>query len=966
MNTEQDRLTLQRLATEIVASCPDMRELARELAATLLTQRANSLAEPDTVYWHRFDSAQSSPRTFSGWAHYGTPRESMTLPQLILHRFNARDQDNADLLDIQGGFYSADRNAGRYDEHNEVRLLAEDVLDDLWQADLASRFQQRMTAFWDQHETDFRSLAKARFLARALEDRHSGTLDGDGFALITHALAGVTEWPPTLAELRREHRPDNGLQVRALDIGGYQACDILHLVDPRGGEYLYLPGDADGMQYLADRQALHGWILGRTNMAANRALFMAHFRLDSHVEQGRNAGLNHLLDLLFYGWGSDHSEALNQTDQAIEDDAFTWLTRSSRQRMAADAHFALTANADLRKQMWIGYLGAFGHLAGGLAAIDWPVALAAVGASLADTGLNIDQAINGHTTAQRQAGITGALLGGIDTLFNAAMLRGAGVAREVDGTGARMAEDTAPAVTEEPSPMPLPNDLEAFVPAPLRPTEGTRSLAPFETNVLLDGQSPLSLEGPMAHVYRIDGAFYLPMSEGAYQARYVAELKTWVVVDPQNPHSFYRNLPVRLGADGEWQPLPAGRLQGGMKSLVQQLLGRRAPAATGVRNTLYDVPEALRADLLTAANGGDRKVLQGYRFDLSGALNLPAFEAFDHLRQQLATDAQDFFKQVRLPARPSLPPLDPHMPAKYALRRLYEAAPGLVLGEVHAATAGKKLLIDSMKILAREKVRTLYTEHLLTDYHQADLDTFSQTGSLSPALESYLRVLDEGYGFAAHEPYSFTQVMKAAQRNGLRIQAIDCTASYRQSGMDNSSGKVRQEMMNFYAHTVIRADQSARPGKWIALVGNSHASSYKNVPGVAELEGAFSLRMEDTPVGKASGIVPDPGNEFVSATGQPAGRVQSDLRWQLETLPAGPAHAGLDRPGAFVIDNEQGRLEIVHRSKDGSLARTHIQQEGRYFFIEQPRWASVHERRFDTLAELKTALALNGMKEATA
>ncbi|NER62176.1 hypothetical protein G3435_23850, partial [Pseudomonas sp. MAFF212428] len=37
---------------------------------------------------------------------------------------------------------------------------------------------------------------------------------------------------------------------------------------------------------------------------------------------------------------------------------------------------------------------------------------------------NIDQAITGHTTAQRQAGVLGALQSAINTLFNATLLKG--------------------------------------------------------------------------------------------------------------------------------------------------------------------------------------------------------------------------------------------------------------------------------------------------------------------------------------------------------------------------------------------------------------------------------------------------------------------------------------------------------------------------------------------------------------
>jgi hypothetical protein len=67
--------------------------------------------------------------------------------------------------------------------------------------------------------------------------------------------------------------------------------------------------------------------------------------------------------------------------------------------------------------MWMGYLKAFGQTFGALAALDWPIALAAVGA-----GLNMDQANHGHTTAERKIGLIGAILGSVDVLFNSVFL----------------------------------------------------------------------------------------------------------------------------------------------------------------------------------------------------------------------------------------------------------------------------------------------------------------------------------------------------------------------------------------------------------------------------------------------------------------------------------------------------------------------------------------------------------------
>ncbi|MCS5517625.1 hypothetical protein NWF32_30865 [Pseudomonas qingdaonensis] len=132
--------------------------------------------------------------------------------------------------------------------------------------------------------------------------------------------------------------------------------------------------------------------------------------------------------------------------------------------MSDDAHFALRSNADLRKQMWVADLHAFTRFAGAMAAFDWPVALAAVGAGLGETGLSIDEAINGHTTAERQAGVIGAVLASIDTLFNATLLgEETGEAIRIDSEVPAVAE---PYVEAEDEPLATAEDIDAQVPVP--------------------------------------------------------------------------------------------------------------------------------------------------------------------------------------------------------------------------------------------------------------------------------------------------------------------------------------------------------------------------------------------------------------------------------------------------------------------------------------------------------------------
>lgn len=951
------RQQLDSMARQLLQTCPDMREQARQIASDLLRRHANRTLEPDCVFFHRFQSAQSSPRTFSGWEHREHPWLSLTLPQLVMQRFDVNDQDNADLLGYLSGFYTDGPDKAVYDQRNEVPLDPRQVLEAFWAIDFASRFTAQANTFWATHSDTFRTLAKVNFLAKVQEECEA-TRDPALRALyrrVAQALAGPFDTPPTADQLRASQAPGAGIRLSTFDIGGYEASDILRVVFDDGRQLLYTPGEVDALHLLDSADAVHWWILNRTNEADNRARFMAHFALACHGEKGSNVGLNHLIDLLFSGWGSQPARSINQLDKTLHEDAFTHLRDAARQRMFDDARVALRSNAELRKQLWIGYLAAFGQIASGLAAVDWPVALAVVGAGLAETGLNIDQAITGHTTAQRQAGVLGALQSAINTLFNATLLKGAAVDPEPIEAG----EVPAAAPTSTPGPQ-IP-DLAPWLPSSLLPAEPDAVLAPFETNVLLDGHTPG--EGRLQGIYSMDDGFYVMIDEAPYQVRHVGELDSWVVVDPQTPFSFYRQVPIRLDAEGRWRPLENGLRGGAPRFGVPPW--RRVPPLEPLPSTPYEVAEHWRPALLKGANGGERQHLSGYLSDIADPLQNTPYEKFRTYRDLLARDAQAFFSDPPLPPRPAVVAPAPGTNPKALFRSLYEHSMGVVIGEAHSGIGSKRLLIENMSQLAKQQVRVLYLEHLLTDFHQLDLDAFNRSGTFTAALKAYVRELDEGHGTDPDKRYTFLEVLRAARKYRVRVQAIDCMASYRQAWLQPPTAPVRQQMMNFYADRIIRADQAARgPARWVALVGNSHANLFQGVPGLAELEGVVGLRVEDVPIGRPDEWGLDPGRAGVMS-GFREVRVQSDLRLlaavakpgALPDLPTCLRHVG-----SFTFKDFDGQLYLVHRSNDGSLVYSVIHHEGEQVFIERPGWPWIHQRRLWNLADLVVALSAHGLK----
>lgn len=967
-----DHQQLNDISRSVVEHCPDVREMAREAARDILRKHGLDSLEPDTVYWHRFNRTESSSLTFNGWEHLDTPIESLTLPQLVMRRFNANDQDNPDNLQAMSGFYTDGPEAQAYDEANEVRLLPQDVLEAFWTLDFKTRFNTRLTAFWQQYPDDFRTLAKANFIAKAIEDHSSAHLNSEQFTALMQAVGIDPKNPVTLATLKAPTRASRDIRIATLDIAGYEATDILRFVEPGGRQFMYVPGEVDGFHVFDTPDDLQWWLMTHTNEAANRARFMSHFPLAMHAEKDHATGLNHALDMMFSQWGPGTLKVINLNDQTITGDPFTHLRDSTRQRMHSDADYALHSNGELRKQMWMGYLKAFGQTFGALAALDWPIALAAVGAGLADVGLNIDQAIHGHTTAERKNGVIGAILGSIDVLFNSAFLLQA-AAPEVG----EIASESESAFGSNPVPGDLPEStpppaLDAGAQLPtlaVSPTEPDAGLLTFRTNELLDTMTPPPTEGRMQGVYiKSTGETFIRIEDEVYRVRFVNELNTWVIIDPQAPFSFQRNLPVRLNVDGTWQPMKGASLLGGGKVLTT-LRGSQASVvlSPGPSMTPYDMPENLRQGMRSRVESPSNKPFEGYYATLDD--NDP-IERFFVIREELARDADAFYAGLELPQRPSIPDIPQNALPKTAIRQLYENHQGLVIGESHSSVASKQFLIDNMARLAKQNVRTLYLEHVLTDLHQVDLDTFARTGRMPKTLQSYLEDLDRGHFTDSTGTYTFQNLIRTANKYRMRIRAIDCMASYRVAGLPDPGRTVRLKLMNYFAHTVIAADEPARAGsKWVALVGNAHANTFKGVPGVAEIEGAVGLRVRDVPAGGMTGFGVDPGEDVLTAMGQPAGRVKSDLRLQMVTLGVRthflrtPTSLGyrLRRPGNFAIQRSGDSPQLIYKNQEGEVTYVPIQISDEHLSISSADWPLISGRRYASFEELAFALKLAGM-----
>lgn len=366
----------------------------------------------------------------------------------------------------------------------------------------------------------------------------------------------------------------------------------------------------------------------------------------------------------------------------------------------------------------------------------------------------------------------------------------------------------------------------------------------------------------------------------------------------------------------------------------------------------YDMPLALRddIDLLRQQYRG----LDTHYFNKTSPY-AKAFGTFGETRARLHASARNAFSNYTPPERDSLAHLATANSEQMLFEQLYLHKSGLVIGEGHSTQSSKRLLIDSMERLKKHGVKTLYIEHLLTDLHQQALDTFHRTAKMPSILEDYLKALDGEQMPRYRGPDTFTAVLKTANKYGIRVRALDCTASYHVRGLNGD--RDRAELFSYFANEVIKADQLAEgTHKWVALMGRTHTDMFLGVPGVAQLQDAVSLHVRDTAPELARSLH---SGGWQSMEDGPGWAVRSDFKIEVglagRPVPqatALPDRTKLKEPGHFLIERPtDAQINLVHFSRNQEVVTTPIQinQRGQYF-IE--RWEGLKDQRFYYLSQL--------------
>ncbi|QXI16855.1 membrane-targeted effector domain-containing toxin [Pseudomonas hamedanensis] len=1007
-----DKAALEAIAASLVQACPGLHDAAQQVARQLLQDQGLPEHDPDRVYFHRFKTAQSSTRSFTGWEHsLEKPYESTTLTQLVIHRFRATDQDNADLLDLYGGFYSEGPDAENFSERNEVRLHGSEVLKAFWSLDFSAHYRDELSSFWDSHADNFRTLAKCNFLIQAVQALEREYISHSDFQWLTGSVIGELSWPVTLNMLQTAHTTKG--DVRAFDVDGSVATQLLRIVAPDGRQILYVPGDTEAFVVKATPSALHWWVLEQMNDATRRASFLNHFSLADRQQLTEN--LTDLMNRLVSTWGRADHHLINRKNLVLAGDAFTWLRDNTRLAMFAEADLTLTSNADLRKKLWIGYLSAGLKVFGPMAVVGWPVALPVIGATVASMGLNIDQAENGKSKAERKSGVLGAVVSGINLLFNLPLLAGTGPMLEVGAQveaaeAAEMAEMSnalnTSGTTVEQAQIRAPEDLETPLPiveqtSPAPAASGTLVPVPerYQCNELLDGTAPGEEAGKFAGIYRLDSdpPYAILMNDTPYYVRWFADSSgagDWAIVDPARPNQLVHALPVRLNGEGLWERMPALGLKGGGQCVGKQCAPDieldtlelvppevEAPAVElpqssqlrppRVVRSSYDIDPTVRRSLKAWAMNLEQThvVMQP---DGAGGIEIEdPFEAYAaDKRQLLQSSAIKFFQNMPRtiePERPALPDVSRLMPNAELIDQVYEAASGLVIGQTPDRIASLRWLMESMPSLARH-AKTLYMRGLLSDFAQVELNRYFTSGEMSENLEEYLSSL----GSDPEGRFTPLELVRTAKANGIRVQAIDCAASYK---MKTPLPPTDEQIIGTYlASDIMTGDALLNaPQKWIVLTDAQNTNAFRGMPGLSEIKRGIGLRIEEVGLGEDLGIEADPGTEVPQGTST-GGTVRqggpdllrADLRLRVPAQPVNWTEQSLEnllhRRGMYMFKKTGDSYTLVHRSKQGMIQRTPVTQlSGGRVSLHRPSWPRVNNIVFSSLKDLSNRLSETGL-----
>ena len=805
-NTPLSVENISQIADLYFDSFPDLRDTARSWARHLLKFHTKLDLNPDLVYWHDFDNAQSSARAHTGWQHIGKALDTVTVTDLVLARFRTFYQVNFDLLDQMSGFYTV-KEAGLYNESNEVPLAPSEIMKDFWATDFTTHYEHRLELFLRDYAEDGRVLVKILFYSFAFNAYNHGAVSHRQLQVVFNAFAGPTNSPPTLEDMKATHTERRIATVHTFTLGDLTSYDILRIQTTDGAQILYMP--ASWFRTFHNEQQMYQWVAEAAAAEHSRERLLSHFDTPGESTEPPRALLLRTLESIRRTPWKPGQRLLNGGSVEIKTDVFSFLFDTVRTRLKLDAHELLTSNHELRKELFLVDLEGFMRIVTPLAPADPAVAAVAVAGGSLSFGAHLAKAVHGRTKAKRKAAFRAAVVDALDIVLSMLLLRGADGL--IDGSVQELSMESAP------------TDVE------LEKIDLAEPDNPHLDLLAVDEDLSETVEGTGVNQgvhARADGTRYIRMDGKVFQVRYIEDLKRWVIVDPMMPEQFTGSWPVQRTAKGRWElfsvPVPAADMPGA------DSLG------------LFDTSAAFRDIIQMLVEPKAGQLMTGP----IDSVMLDARAELVRLRTELGRQAQALFVTPLTQTTPPLPALNSLMTPKQFLTQTLALNQGLVVNEAAGGLGSCELLIKQMPTLKALQVKTIYVEGLLHDLHQPLIAEYMKTGRFPRALERRLQQLHARSPQLDDGHYTPRQVLVEARRQGLDIQALDCAASLSTDGMQSPAADLSHRMRVFYGFKRIKAAQNDRPqDKWVALTDQTLANHYSHTPGLANLLGMPSLRV---------------------------------------------------------------------------------------------------------------------------
>ncbi|MCS0351555.1 cytotoxic necrotizing factor [Vibrio ordalii] len=393
---------------QLVQAIPDPVTIAsREIKAALLKHGYHDI-DPDTVFYHRFNGAMSSSRSYNGWAHDTAPVQSYTLTQAVmLNVFNEYRDTSPGTIDVDTGIYTQGAGHSRYDEHNEVRLLSSALWDiAYYNLDIQSTYTQELNHFWQQYGKRYTQLTQDSYAFSAYQQYRLGLLSQAQYQLATSLL--------------KKNR-SREINVYRFDIYGYDSTDIL-LIEQQGKNagLLYIPGAPQPFFPYANERQLKKHLYKSLRNANNRATLAKHFSLYLRQDGTTYSGIDTALKGFASGsWNEDY---FMMKHRPIYGDVFARLTEQIKARLVSDADTMIKSNSEAQRDYLLSVAYSVMTLFP-IVDVIAPELGIPLGITISSTqfGLSLDKAVNGDTLAERlqgtQMSAINAAIVGATTLF---------------------------------------------------------------------------------------------------------------------------------------------------------------------------------------------------------------------------------------------------------------------------------------------------------------------------------------------------------------------------------------------------------------------------------------------------------------------------------------------------------------------------------------------------------------------